>query len=151
MPGRNTNCCTCWFQNGNLWLRNYFWYIFTLTATIIWKRWYYVINRQTLRCSHNERHGLPIITSLTIVYLTVYSGADQRKHQSSAPLAFVKWIHQWPVNFPHKGRVTRKNVTIGWRHYARKYLINENTRGQISNLSLRECIWRIMCFRGSVI
>ena len=32
------------------------------------------------------------ITSLTIVYLTVYSDADQRKHQSSASLAFV-----WPV------------------------------------------------------
>ena len=30
------------------------------------------------------------ITSLTIVYSTVYSGADQRKHQSSASLAFGK-------------------------------------------------------------
>ena len=30
------------------------------------------------------------ITSLTIVYATVYSGADQRKHQSSASLAFVR-------------------------------------------------------------
>ena len=32
------------------------------------------------------------ITSLTIVYSTVYSDADQRKHQSSASLAFVRWI-----------------------------------------------------------
>ena len=48
------------------------------------------------------------ITSLTIVYSTVYSGADQRKHQSSASLAFVRGIHQWPVNSPHKGPVTRK-------------------------------------------
>ena len=48
------------------------------------------------------------ITSLTIVYSTVYSGADQRKHQSSAPLAFVRLIHQWPLNFPHTGPVTRK-------------------------------------------
>ena len=30
------------------------------------------------------------ITSLTIVYSTVYSGADQRKHESSALLAFVQ-------------------------------------------------------------
>ena len=37
------------------------------------------------------------ITSLTIVYSTVYSGADQRKHQSSASLAFVLGIHRWPV------------------------------------------------------
>ena len=43
------------------------------------------------------------ITSLTIVYSTVYSDADQRKHQSSASLAFV-WE---PVNSPHKWPVTR--------------------------------------------
>ena len=48
------------------------------------------------------------ITSLTIVYSNVYSGADQRKHQSSASLAFVWGIHREPVNSPHKGPVTRK-------------------------------------------
>ena len=48
------------------------------------------------------------ITSLTIVYSTVYSRADQRKHQSSASLAFVWGIHRSPVNSPHKGPVTRK-------------------------------------------
>ena len=48
------------------------------------------------------------ITSLTIVYLTVNSGLDQRKHQSSASLAFVRGIHRRPVNSPHKGPVTRK-------------------------------------------
>ena len=48
------------------------------------------------------------ITSLTIVYSTVYSGVDQRKHQSSASLAFVRGIHRWPGNYPHKGPVTRK-------------------------------------------
>ena len=45
-------------------------------------------------------------TSLAIVYSTVYSSADQRKHQSSASLAFVRGIHWWPVNSPHKGPVT---------------------------------------------
>ena len=48
------------------------------------------------------------ITSLTIVYSIVYSDADQRKHQSSASLAFVRWIHRGPVNSPHKWSVTRK-------------------------------------------
>ena len=48
------------------------------------------------------------ITSLTIVYSTVYSGSDERKHQSSASLAFVRGIHRWPMNSPHKGPVTRK-------------------------------------------
>ena len=50
------------------------------------------------------------ITSLTIVYSTVYSGADQRKHQRYASLAFVRGIHQRPVNSPHKWPVTRKMV-----------------------------------------
>ena len=34
------------------------------------------------------------ITSLTIAYSTVYSDADQRKHQSSASLAFVWGFHR---------------------------------------------------------
>ena len=48
------------------------------------------------------------ITSLIIVNSTVDSGADQRKHQSSASLAFVWGIHRWPVHSPHKWPVTRK-------------------------------------------
>ena len=48
------------------------------------------------------------ITSLTIVYSTVYSDADQRKHQRSASLTFVQWIRWWPVNSLHKGPVTQK-------------------------------------------
>ena len=49
-----------------------------------------------------------LITSLSAVYSTVASDADQRKYQSSALLAFVRGIHRWPVNSPHKGPVTRK-------------------------------------------
>ena len=48
------------------------------------------------------------ITSLTVVYSIVYSSVNQRKHQSSASLAFVREIHRGPVNFPHKWPVTRK-------------------------------------------
>ena len=50
------------------------------------------------------------ITSLTIVYPTVHSGGDQRKHQSSVSLAFVRRIHRGPVNSPHKGPATRKMI-----------------------------------------
>ena len=49
-----------------------------------------------------------LITNLTIVYSSVYSGADQWKHQSSTSLAFVRGIHRRPVNSPHKWPVTRK-------------------------------------------
>ena len=48
------------------------------------------------------------ITSLMVVYSIVYLGVNQRKHQSSASLAFVRGIHRGPVNFPHKWPVTRK-------------------------------------------
>ena len=49
-----------------------------------------------------------LINSLTSVYSTVHSGADQREHQSPASLAFVRGIHRRPVNSPHKWPVTRK-------------------------------------------
>ena len=54
------------------------------------------------------------ITSLTIVYSTVYSRGDQRKHQSSVSL--------WPVNSPHKWPVMRKmfpydDVIMISKHY----------------------------------
>ena len=51
------------------------------------------------------------INSLIIVYSTVYSGAVQRKYQSSRSLAFVRGIHRWPVNSPHK------NVFMWSRHH----------------------------------
>ena len=64
------------------------------------------------------------IPSLTIVNSTVYSGANQRKHQSSASLAFVRGIHRSPMNSPHKGPVTRKmflheDVIMHFRHRLR--------------------------------
>ena len=46
------------------------------------------------------------ITSLTIVYSTVYSDADQRKHQSSAG------------EFPAQMASNAENVSIWWRHHA---------------------------------
>ena len=61
------------------------------------------------------------ITSLTIVYSTIYSGTEQRKHGSSASLAFVWGIHRWPVNSPHKRPVTQKNVSIWWHHHGLWY------------------------------
>ena len=58
------------------------------------------------------------ITSLTVVYPIVDSDADQRKHQSSALLAFVRGIHRWPVNSPHKWPSNAEIVSIWLRHHA---------------------------------
>ena len=70
-------------------------------------------NAYTLQWRHNERNCI----GLTIVY----SGADQRKHLSSASLAFVRGInrgqvnpgiHRGPVNTQHKGPVTRDMLPL---------------------------------------
>ena len=50
------------------------------------------------------------IAGASIVYSNVCSDVDQRKHQSSVSLAFVRGIHRWPVNSPHKGPVTWKMI-----------------------------------------
>ena len=47
------------------------------------------------------------ITSLTIAYSTIYSGADQRKHQSYASLAFVRGIHWWPAQIKENIKALR--------------------------------------------
>ena len=60
----------------------------------------YVCRCQTCRNITMDVIASPV-TSITIVYATVYSDIDQRKHQSSASLAFVWGIHRGPVNSPH--------------------------------------------------
>ena len=67
------------------------------------------------------------ITSLTIVYSIVYSGVDQRKHQSSASLAFVRGIHRRPVNSPHKWPVTRKKFPFDDVIMTGVYFVNSRT------------------------
>ena len=58
------------------------------------------------------------VTSLTIVYSTVYSDADQRKHQSFASLAFVRGFHRGPGS-------NAENISIWWRHHGIPLLLVE--------------------------
>ena len=90
------------------------------------------------------------MTSLTIVYSSVYSGADQRKHQSSASLVFVWGLHRRPVNSPHKGPVTRKNASIWWRHHVEAVLLTNQktdfnfiaaTRGSVDGSPVCPSVW----------
>ena len=49
---------------------------------------------------------------------TVYSSVDQRKHQSSASLAFVRGIHRSAVNAPGAQMASNaENISIWWRHH----------------------------------
>ena len=85
------------------------------------KAWRKIIVEATFHHNFTSGHTNDVImstmasqtTSLTIVYSTVYSGANHIIHQSSASLAFVRGIHQWPVNSPHKGPVKRKMFPFG--------------------------------------
>ena len=65
------------------------------------------------------------ITGVSVVCSAVCWGADQRKPQSSASLAFVGGIHRWPVDSRHKGPVRRKMfpfddviMPVGWSHWS---------------------------------
>ena len=81
------------------------------------------------------------ITSFSIVCSTVRSGAGQRKHYSSASLAFGRGIHWWPVNSPHKGPVTLlcfHFMTSSWQWEKSKPILHDfETR---RSLAARGCI-----------
>ena len=64
------------------------------------------------------------ITSLTVVYsFTVYSDADQRKHHSSALLAFVRVKFTGTREFPAQRACYAENVSIWWRHHGKRDMI----------------------------
>ena len=57
------------------------------------------------------------ITNLTIVFSTVYWAADQRKHQSSVSLAYVRGNSAGTGEFPAQMASNAENVSIWWRHH----------------------------------
>ena len=95
----------------------------SLPLKLSWRIWakstVYDKNRNTTKCrpcANSSWHYSDVImgdmasqiTSMSSVFSVVCSAAHQRKHQSSALLAFVRAVHRSPVNSPHKGPVTRK-------------------------------------------
>ena len=57
------------------------------------------------------------IASLTIVYLTFYSGPNQRKPQSSTPLAFCAGNSRMTGDVPAQMASDAENVFIWWHHH----------------------------------
>ena len=89
----------------------------------------YVCN--TLQWRHNERDGV----SNHQPHDCLLKRAHRRKYQSSASLAFVRGIHRWLVNSPHKWPVSQKMfpfddaITLPWR---RSHSIWMSVRTQLS-------------------
>ena len=91
---------------------------FTSSKTSLLKQWTPIGNAVSRGELLNQYHYSDTImsamasqtTGVSIVYSTVCWGVVQRKHQSPASLAFVRGIHWWPVNSPHKVPLTRKII-----------------------------------------
>ena len=96
-------------------------------------------------------------TGVTIVYLSVCSGTDQSKHQSSPSLAFVRGIHRWPVVSPHKGPVTRKIFAFDDLIMVCGYPDNEECfarisyQGQGQVITSHSCTPHILCIHDYII
>ena len=85
------------YYEGTIYLTQYM--DLPLSDTIWW--------HSSLQWHHNEHDGVSNHQPHDCLP-NCYSGADQRKQQSSASLALLRGIHQWPVNFLHKGPVMQK-------------------------------------------
>ena len=66
--------------------------------------WRFTCSISLLQWRHNEENGVSNHRRLD----WLLNRLSKKTHQSSASLAFVRGIHRWPVNYPHKGPVTRK-------------------------------------------
>ena len=67
-----------------------------------------VFSEYTLQWRHNGHNGISNHQPYYCLLNLLYTGADERKHQSSASLVFVRRMYQWPVNSPHKWPVMWK-------------------------------------------
>ena len=112
VPGIPGACATrnfTYLARGPWWHQIYVQSCFTVTWGILGFPWYQQVNMWKKNyCDVIMGAIASQIISLASVYSIVYSEANQRKHQSSASLAFVRGIHRWPLNSPHKWPVTRK-------------------------------------------
>ena len=106
-----------YFANFEVWhtvFKQWFYYLCEIVCTSLCVKlvlWSTFLRREThwnaippLQWRHNGHDGVSNHQPHDCL-LTVYSGTHQRKHQSSASLAFVRGIHRGPVNSPHKGPV----------------------------------------------
>ena len=102
---------------------SYMWGVITCPC-----QWYLILAQKSSIVSHKCHYSDVIMTtmasqiiSLAVVYSIVYSDADQRKHQSSASLAFVPGIHRSHGEFPVQRTCNAENISIWWRHRGQRF------------------------------
>ena len=78
-------------------------FLFVTKIMLLWTS----ANQLALQLRHNERDGVSNHQPHECLVNRLFRRRSA-KHRSSASLAFVRGIHRWPVNSPHKGPVTRK-------------------------------------------
>ena len=83
------------------------------------------------------------ITDVSSVYSIVSAGADQRQHQSSASLAFVRGIHRWSVSSPHIGPATRKMFPLD------EVIMTIQNKSRWMMLGMSACKWVVGCMYGT--
>ena len=74
--------------------------VIVVATTLVWPA--------SLQWRHTERDGISNNSQPHDCLLNRLFRRRSKKHQRSASLAFVRWIHRWRVNSPPKWPVTRK-------------------------------------------
>ena len=94
-----------------------FWSVVIPFGAPSWRPW--------LQRHHNERDGVP--NDQCPDCLLNCSGTDKKKHQSSVSMAFVRWIHRWPVNSRHKRLGSGKYFHLMSPSWVRVFYIQLNS------------------------
>ena len=81
-------------------IANWYWALFPIISAI-------KLLGTALRWRHNGHNGVSNHQPHDCLLNRLFRHSS-KKHQSSVSLAYVRGIHRWPVNSPHKGPVTRK-------------------------------------------
>ena len=88
------------------------------------------------------------ITSLTIVYSTIYSGADQSKHQKLRITGLCVGNSPGTGEFPVQMASYAENVSIWWRHYAKD--VNLSSMRGVIVLVVSNTDHRLINFSGRI-
>ena len=94
------------------------WYVYDKFCFLFWLIWTVFMQIVWLICPSLNLSVVYLwvqITGVSVICSTVCSGADQRKQQRSASLAFVRESHRWTDGFPSQRAA--ENVSIWWRQH----------------------------------